>query len=263
MKEYTVFVMKSKHLELDMKVFVMLPKSYHKSDRFYPVLYMHDGQNIFDDKLSYKGVTWGVSEAYDENPELPEVVIVAIETSGDFRTDALVPIEFNFSDVGLPEYGDESVGGKTDEYLSFITKELKPYIDERYRTFKSPKNTALMGSSFGGVCSTYAAIKYTDYFSRFGCVSNAYYVIQDQLEELAKNADMSKVKKLYLDVGTKESSRDIESEQYIESNRRMYEIFKNKMNNDLLKFEIIEDGVHDELAWRARFPEIVQFLFND
>ena len=263
MKEYTITIMNSTHLETDMKVFVMLPKSYYKSQKSYPVLYMHDGQNLFDEKLSYNGTTWGIAEAYENYPELPEVIVVGIETEGDFRTDVLVPFTFSFDEVGMPEFGDKPVGGKTDQYLSFITKELKPFIDKKYRTFKNPKNTAIMGSSFGGVCSTYAALKYTDYFSRFGCVSNAYYVIQEELENLTKNANMSGVKKLYMDVGTKESSRDIESAQYIESNNRIYQILKDKMNHELIKLEIVKDAVHNELAWQARLPKIIQFLFND
>ncbi len=262
MKEFTTIYLPSKQLDRKMKVFVMLPNSYNKSQKHYPVLYMHDGQNLFDEELSYAGNTWGVFEAYEENPELPEVIIVGIETSND-RTNLLVPFEFNFKDLDMVHYGTEPVGGDTDKYLSFITKELKPIIDQKYRTFKSPKNTALMGSSFGGVCTTYAALTQQTYFSRFGCVSNAYYVIQKEMETLAKNASLTKIKKLYMDTGTKETSTDITQEKYIDSNQAIYDILKEKTDDSKIKFEIIEGAVHNEAAWKKRFPEIIQYLFND
>lgn len=262
MKQYTVLFIPSKQLNRTMKVFIMLPNSYTKSEKHYPVLYMHDGQNLFDEKLSYTGETWGVAEAYENHLDLPEVIIVGIETEDD-RTDLLVPFEFNFKDIGMSEYGTEPVGGMTDKYINFITKELKPHIDKTYRTFKSPKNTAMMGSSFGGVCTTYAALTQATNFSRFACVSNAYYVIQKEMETLAKNASLTKIKKLYLDTGTKETSTDISSEHYVSSNTDMYNILKEKINDSKIRFEIIEGAVHNEQAWRDRFPEIINFLFND
>lgn len=262
MKEYTVMYLHSKKLDRRMKVFIMLPKSYKTTEKHYPVLYMHDGQNLFDEQLSYAGEIWGVYEVYEENPDLPEVIVVGIETSED-RADLLVPFEFNFKDLNMSQYGDSPVGGLTEQYLGFITKELKPYIDKNYRTFKSPKNTALMGSSFGGVCSTYAALTHTAYFSRFGCVSNAYFVIQKQMENLAKAANLSKVKKLYMDTGTKESSTDIDAQNYIDSNTDIYNILNEKIDDAKIRFDIIEDAKHNEQAWRKRLPEIIQFLFND
>ena len=263
MKEYTIVRFPSKILKTELKVFVMLPKSYAKTQKHYPVLYMHDGQNLFDEALSYKGEIWGVYEMYEECPELPEVIIVGIETAGEYRSDLLVPYTFNFKDLGFDQYGTKDYGGLTDDYLQYIIHELKPYIDQKYRTFKSPKNTAIMGSSFGGVCSTYAAIKYNKHFSRFGCLSNAYWVIQKEMEEAAQEASIHTIKKLYLDTGTKESSRAIEAEQYIDSNQKIYDILKTKIDPERIRFDIIADAVHSENAWRERLPNIISFLFND
>lgn len=263
MKEYRVIKFESKHLLRDVRVFVMLPKSYYTSDKFFPVMYMHDGQNLFDEITGYGGQTWGILDIYEENPDLPEVIIVGIENGGGERSNELVPFTFNFSELGYPEYGNDEYGGNTENYMRFITKELKPYIDRVFRTFKSPKNTALMGSSFGGVCTTYAACLYQAYFSRFGCVSNAYYVIQDQMETLVSKSSFNNVKKLYLDTGTKESSSAMDSEKYIDSNKSVYSIFKEKIDSEKIKFELIEDAVHNEAAWNERFADIIRFLFND
>jgi len=241
----------------------MLPSNYRNTQKRYPVLYMHDGQNLFDAKTGYKNMTWGILEAFEENPKLPEVIIVGIENGGEKRSDELVPIPFNFSNIGNPEYGEDTYGGKTDDYLCFIINQVKPYIDKHFRTYKSAKNTAIMGSSFGGVSSMYAACHYNNYFSRFGCLSNAWYVVQDEMEKMIQKSDLSKVKKLYMDVGTKESSKALNNELYISSNNKVYDIIKDKLDPSKLKYEIIEGAKHYETAWAKRLPVIIRFLFND
>ena len=120
-----------------------------------------------------------------------------------------------------------------------------------------------MGPSFGGLSSTYAAVKYSDYFSRFGCVSNAYYPIQSAIEDLIKKSDFSKVKKFYMDVGTKEENDEDAREKYIVSNQVIFEILSEKIVPEKLKFKVIKDAIHNESAWEKRFPEILKFLFKD
>lgn len=262
MKEYRVVKMHSEELGREVSIYIMLPQSYFKSEKFYPVLYMHDGQNIFDGLGSYHGESWGILEAYEEHPDLPEVVIIGIENGGKARSDELVPFSFYFKDVKEAEYANVSFGGKTNDYLGFIINVVKPYIDKTFRTYKSPKNTGIMGSSFGGVCSTYAALQYTSHFSRFGFLSNAYFVVQKEMETLAKNTDLSDVKRLYMDVGTKEGSSSTERLSYVESNQRIYNILKEKMPRSRIRFDIVEDAKHNEPEWEKRFPDIIRFLFN-
>lgn len=263
MREYRTLIMRSKELNRDVRIFIYLPKSYDKTDRFYPVLYMHDGQNLFDDALAYGNTSWGIIKSYEENPDLPEVIIVGIENGGEERSNELVPFTFRFKDYGMTNMPDEDFGGKADIYLQFITTKVKPYIDKTFRTFKSPKNTALMGSSFGGLNTLYASMMYTEYFSRFGCVSNAFYVVQEQIEKLAQKSNFDRVKKIYLDVGTKETSRSIDNEMYVESNNAIYDILRDKIDPNIIQYKVIENGVHNEGDWEKRFPEIIQFLFND
>ena len=120
-----------------------------------------------------------------------------------------------------------------------------------------------MGSSFGGVCSAYAAVEYGEYFSRFGCVSNAWYVIQEKMKQVVSKADLSHVKKFYMDVGDAEDSTVIESQRLIDSNNEIFEILKEKIEFKKLKYVIAEGAVHNENAWRERFADIITFLFND
>ncbi len=255
MKEYSTFKLYSKELKRELRMYVSLPKSYYTTDKYYPVLYMCDGQNLFDDFQAKYGKSWGILEAYETNPDLPELIIVGIESNDD-RSDELVPFKFKFEEDG------KVWGGKTDNFLDFIVENLKPVINKRYRTFKSPKNTGIMGSSFGGVCSTYAALKYSEHFTRFGCVSNAYFPIQNEMVELSKKSDLSKIKKIYLDVGTKESDNVEHVKLYLDSNQEIYDILRPRLDSENIKFEIIEGAIHNESAWEKRFPDIIKFLFN-
>ena len=257
MKEYRVIKMYSEELEKEKRIYLYLPQSYSVSDKSYPVLYMHDGQNLFDEKTAYLNSSWDIIDSCYENPDMPEIIIVGIESDAD-RSDELAPYKFTYQN------GKEA-GGKADLYLSFIASSVKPYIDQNFRTLKSPENTGIMGSSFGGVNSTYAAFTYGAYFTRFGCVSNAFYFggFFDRLKLLAKDSDLHNVKKFYMDVGTTETESKNINELYLETNKEMYEILKEKIDESHIQYNIIDGGVHHESAWKKRFPDIIKFLFND
>jgi predicted alpha/beta superfamily hydrolase len=258
MKEYRVVKMYSKTLKREKRVFIYLPKSYQTSDKFYPVLYMHDGQNLFDELTGYMNNTWNIMNVYLEHPDLPEVIIVGVESDKEKRAEELIPFPFRYRN-GIED------GGKADEYLAFIIKDVKPYIDSTFRTFKSPKNTGLMGSSFGGVNSLYAATMYSEYFTRFGCLSNAlmYQEFYKPLKELMKNQSYKKIKKLYMDCGTKETNEKMMNDLYVDLNKEVYDILHEKIDDDRIKFEVIKDAIHHETAWEKRLPDILNYLFNE
>jgi predicted alpha/beta superfamily hydrolase len=252
MREYHVLEMESEELNRTVKIYLYLPASYEHNDRFYPVVYMHDGQNLFDDSIAYKG-SWKILESM-EDPSMPELIIVGINSTTT-RSNELLPLTFDFD--------GEIVGGDAKKYYQFIISELKPMIDQRFRTFKSAKYTAIMGSSFGGVSSLYAASRYSNFFSRFGCLSNAHYVLGEPFYELMRESDLSKVRKLYMDVGTEETSgASISSEDYVKSNEKLYEILQEKLPEEDLFFQIVEGAKHDEDAWSKRFKDIIKFLFE-
>ena len=257
MNEYRVLTLFSPELNKEKRIYVYLPKSYNNTDKLYPVLYMHDGQNLFDDKTAHMNCSWRIMDSYINNPDLPELIIIGIESDED-RSDELVPYEFTFQD-------GTKAGGKADLYLNFITKTLKTYIDKTYRSFKSSKNTGIMGSSFGGVNSTYAALAYGDTFTRFGCISNAYYYggFFHKLKELTKNTNLKTVKKFYMDCGTTETNDSRVNKLYLDTNKDMFSILQGKIKESYLKFEVIEDGIHHEKDWEKRFPDIIKFMFND
>lgn len=258
MLEYSTIRLYSKELETEKRVFVYVPKSYDTSDKFYPVLYMHDGQNLFDDKLAFQNRGWRLMDLFEEYADIPEVIIVGIESDGRSRTDELIPFPFQF-----PK-NDRLFGGKANLYLDFIVQTVKPLIDQRYRTFKNRKNTAIMGSSFGGVNSFYAALKYQSHFARFACMSGAFhYSFLEPFVELLENTALSGVKKLYMDTGTMETD-DIETnERYIESNRKLASICNQKLDDVHFRYVEVEGAKHHERDWEKRFPEIMKFMFNE
>ena len=114
MKEYKVFIIDSKELKREVRVSVFLPKSYRKTDSHYPVLYMHDGQNLFDNNLAFFKKSWGIMEAYMNDPTIPEVIIIGVDST-DTRTEELVPFVF------YDQNEKELHGGDSDKYYSFIT----------------------------------------------------------------------------------------------------------------------------------------------
>ncbi len=255
MRGFSVFKLYSKELKRDIEISILLPKDYYESLEKYPVLYMTDGQNLFDDSLAAYKKSWGILTTYENEKALPNLIIVGIY-SNEERSNELVPYQFSFT-------GETKIwGGKAKFFLEFIIKTLIPYIDSNYNTIPSSKQRGIMGSSFGGLLATYAALKYNAYFTRFGCVSNAYYPVISELIVDLEKSDLSKVKKFYMDVGTKESTIQEENDLYLETNQLVYQILKNKLTNEQLKFAIIKGAIHHESAWEIRFPLIIEYLFE-
>jgi predicted alpha/beta superfamily hydrolase len=159
-------------LERTRRIWLYLPPDYDESDRYYPVLYMHDGQNLFDEITSYAG-EWEVDETLNElaqqGYQVP--IVVGIDNGGAFRIDELTPW-----------YNDEyDAGGQGDEYIDFIVETLKLHIDENYRTLPDAENTGIMGSSLGGLISWYGTLKYPSVFSKSGIFSPAYWINYDSI----------------------------------------------------------------------------------
>ncbi|HEY8570154.1 alpha/beta hydrolase [Microbulbifer sp.] len=137
---------------------IYLPSGYEESDRRYPVLYMHDGQNLFDDATSYVG-EWGVDESLNQLAQTCglEVIVVGIDHGDKLRMTELNP------------YDNERFGsGEGNAYVDFLVKELKPRIDREYRTLADRDHTAIMGSSMGGLISNHAINRYPDIFGMAG-----------------------------------------------------------------------------------------------
>ena len=248
----------SPQLNNERNIFVYLPPSYHNSSRHYPVLYMHDGQNLFDSATSFAG-EWGVDEAMEmlANKEGVEAIIVGVPNMGAERLNEYSP----FVD---PTLG----GGDGNHYVGFIANTLKPLIDQEFRTLPQRRTTGIMGSSMGGLISLYAFFRREDVFGYAGVMSPSLWFAKGAVYHYVETASYLPGR-IYLDAGTREmgGSRDAhssrkESRQYYASVRRMKRILVQKGYRPIRDILHVEEkwAPHSESAWARRFPRAIRFF---
>lgn len=241
------------------KIQVYLPNNYNVVSRSYPVLYMHDGQNVFENEDAIGGVALELN-TYLEQTKL-DLIVVAIDqnTYGNERINEYCPwINGQFSEKLIGE--KSSLGGKRKEYINFIVNVLKPLMDSNYRTEKY--QTYMAGISLGALISTYAACCYPHIFKRVAAISSAYYRNQEEIEKLLKMRNISHLERFYLDCGTMESGQNDEiSKLFLSSNKTIYEILRYK--NVTSRFNIIERGEHNYKAFKDRVPDFITYLTSE
>lgn len=228
------------------KIRLYLPPSYNASTKRYPVVYMHDAQNLFDDSTSFAG-EWGVDESLNDlsNSDNFEVIVVGIDNGADKRTNEMSPWDH-------PDFGK----GEGKLYIDFIVKIIKPYIDQNYRTLPDKENTAIMGSSMGGFISHYAAFEYQDVFGRTGIFSPSYW-FSDKVFTFTKDKKIDKRHKIYLLAGLKEGS------EMSENTQKMYdEIVASNHPKENIQIYIDPEGEHNEGFWRMHFTKAIVWMFN-
>ncbi len=228
-------------LNRNRRVWIYLPGGYAQSHARYPVLYMHDGQNLFDDATSFAG-EWGVDEALDSAKK--KCIVVGIDNGGEKRMNEYNP------------YDHEKFGkGEGNLYLEFLVKNLKPYIDKHFRTKKDPENTLIAGSSMGGLISMYAVLKYPKVFAKAGVFSPAFWVAPDlgkDIEKLAKNSTHKHLR-IYFYAGEQEGSEMVQKMLYV------FELMRKKAAPKM-KVKINAEGKHNEPTWRDEFPSFCNWI---
>ncbi|WNB91220.1 alpha/beta fold hydrolase [Bacillus sp. NEB1478] len=243
--------------DIERQIRVCLPEGYKESRDCYPVLYMHDGQNLFRDEDASYGVSWGLEDFLKESKTPLIIVGIDCNHEGFERLNEYGPWEN--PTVGPELLQIEGVfGGKGESYIEFLLYTLKPLIDEKYRT--KPNETLMAGSSMGGLISTYAACRYPHIFRKIASLSTAYWFNQNEIENFIERSDLSAAEKFYLDIGSDEDTSKVDSKHYIRSSEKVYEILKKKGVD--VRFEVIEGGKHHESSWRERMPEIIHYLMD-
>lgn len=232
-------------LDRTRRIWVYLPPDYDETMKNYPVLYMHDGQNLFDELTSFAG-EWEVDETLnnlaDEGYRVP--IVVGIDNGGVDRIDELTPW-FN------PSWG----GGQGDEYMAFIVETLKPHIEANYRTLTGRENTGIMGSSLGGLISVYGALKYQYVFSKCGSFSPAYWINNDSIWDFIALIGRQDDIRFYQNIGEFEQQTSIELLLQMEDSLRSIG-FSNIFS------KVIAGGEHNEATWRDDFREAYLWLFD-
>ncbi|QCJ47340.1 alpha/beta hydrolase [Haloprofundus sp. MHR1] len=234
------------------RVSAYLPPSYRGSDADYPVLYMHDGQNLFDERTSNDG-EWRVDETMQRlSEEGIEAIVVAVPHGTDNRRNEYTPHEHE-------KFG----GGDADAYLDFLVSELKPAIDREFRTRTDRDSTGLMGSSLGGLVSLYGYFEQAQTFGFAGVMSPAFWWNREIFDYVDARTYFSG--KLYFDVGGDERPDDPErTREYVEDAERMVELLReNGYDEDELRFVVDDEAVHHEDAWADRLPDALRFLLSD
>jgi len=219
-------------------IVVYLPPSYNlNSQKRYPVLYMHDGQNIFDKYTSAFGKEWFVDEKVDfliKKNVIEEIIVVGIYNGLSERIN-----EYTWNKD--PQYG----GGEGKNYAEFIVNNLKPFIDKNYRTKADRENTALLGSSLGGLISFYLINNYKNYFGKAGFMSPSFWWNNKESTREKINFTNSTI---WLDCGTREGTN---YQSLIDNVNTVYNNILKVESNDVLKY-IHEGAEHNEEAWATR-----------
>ena len=237
-------------------VLVYLPRGYRRfSRRRYPVLYLQDGQNVFDAATSFSGVEWGVDEAAErlikENLIEP-LIVVAVANTGEQRIDEYAPTR---GVIDAKAKRKKRSKGLARKYGHFLMDELKPYIDRKYRTNPGAEFTGLGGSSLGGLVTFAIGILYPQVFGRLMVMSPSIWWDNFAIYRLVDSIPQKPPLKVWLDIGTAEPGW----EQARELVNRLLEKGW-KLQKDLQYMEA-QGADHSEAAWAARVEPALRFLF--
>lgn len=239
------FTIDAPQLDTNRQIWVYLPSSYNSGAQKYPVLYLQDAQNLFDQSTSFSG-EWRVDEILDSLKT--EMIVVGIEHGGEKRIEELTPYPH-------PEYK----GRKADLYLDFILTSLIPEIKQRYRVTTGPESTFIGGSSLGGLFAYYSVLKHPEIFGK-GLIFSPSLWYNEEIFDFTEMADIKKIRdnKLYIRAG------DSESETMIPL---MFRIRQQLIDKGYFPCNIyaraIPEGKHNEKFWSSLFPDAVMWLLGN
>ncbi|MGT2925129.1 alpha/beta hydrolase [Streptococcus caviae] len=249
------------------RIRVLLPKDYDKEDwASYPVLYMHDGQNIFYSKESYSGYSWKIIPTIKQHKELPKLIIVGIDNAGSNRLNEYAPW---MTDVGTtPETA--SVGGDGMAYGDWLVHTVKPFIDDNYRTKPDRQNTLLAGSSMGGIITAYMGAAYPDIFGNLGIFSLASWFSERDFLRFCDYHPLNTDSKVFIQVGTKEGDEVDEAfapnmnQAYIDCTLHYYQsLLRTGHPMENIDLHIMANEIHHEKYWADHFIEFLKFTLKE
>lgn len=235
-------------LNRNRRIWLYLPPDYATSTKRYPVLYMHDGQNLFDVRTSFSG-EWQIDESLNELFRKGDYgcIVVGIDNGGSTRLD-------EYSPWVNAQYG----GGQGDEYTDFIVQTLKPYLDAHYRTQADRQGTAIMGSSMGGLVSMYAFAERQDVFSKAGVFSPAFWFAGDEpVKHVLAHPRQGDGRIYFLAGGAEPASVATNVRSVADA------MTKGGFSNNEIYVKTPTDGAHAEWFWAREFPAAYQWLFSN
>ena len=234
-------------LQKKRNIWIYLPENYKDTEKKYPVLYMQDGQNLFDKATSYTG-EWEVDETLDRLSASDglELIVVGIDHGGQDRIDEYSPYK-------LKSYESKVQG---HNYVKFISEELKPFVDANYRSLPERENTGIMGSSLGGLISFYAAMEFDQVFGFAGVFSPSFELIDPSIarDDIAKPLTNTRI---YLMCGDQESGN-----MAPEMKKMTEQLVASGFDPANIRSEVIKGGKHNEELWKNEFESAVRWLLT-
>ena len=242
---------RSKFLRNQRSLVVYLPPGYNEQQqRRFPVLYLHDGQNLFDGSTSFiQGQDWHVGQSADAEilvGRVEPLIIVGIYNTGKARIHEYTPTR-------VPRLG----GGRADRYGKFVMEEVIPFMNREYRVESGPDRTGIGGSSLGGLVSLYLGLSRPDVFGKIAALSPSVWWNQRVIHTFAAGMNVESRPRIWLDIGTREGPRIVEDvERYRDILvRRCWQYERD------LHYERVEGGEHNEAAWAQRVAPFLRFLY--
>ncbi len=240
----------SRFLKHPHDVLVYLPPCYEEEpERHYPVLYLHDGQNLFDDATAFSR-EWGVDETAERliaEGAIEPLIIVGMYNAGEQRLDEYTPIRD----------GSMTGGGKGEAHGRMLVEELKPFIDAAYRTRPEAASTGVGGSSLGGLVSLYLGLRHSGVFWRLAVISPSAWWGDRYLARRVKALSHKPPLRIWLSVGTEEGAGVVDDVEEV----RDALVERGWQEGEDLHFELVEGGRHDEAAWGAIVEPMLRWLF--
>lgn len=228
------------------RISALLPHDYHTSGKKYPVLYLNDGQNLFNENAPFGN--WAIDKELEKlaREGFGDIIIIAIDNGGEDRITEYLPY-FN------PKYGK----GEGVLYLNFIKDTLIPYINKTYRTRTDSENTGIGGSSMGGLISLFAGLNYQTTFSKILVFSPSLWIAPKILQQ-ARNFNPDLPVHLYIYAGGRESKNHLPNVIRLKDR-----LLNGKKHFDKLDVHLALNprGTHNEYFWRKEFPKAVKWLF--
>jgi predicted alpha/beta superfamily hydrolase len=233
---------------------VYLPPAYEESgDTRYPVLYMHDGNNLFDSNESFQGIEWQVDETAERmiaQKQIPPVIIVGIYNGGEFRDEEFTPFWSNVK--GKP--------GKADQYAKFVVEEVKPFIDATFRTMPDRAHTSLAGSQLGGMVTLFMAKNNKDTFGQFAVLTPRLRTSDKVLlDQLGNDWSWAKGARIWIDQSDK-GGKEYPGPDPIADAKAF--VAKLQAAQADLKYTEFPGTEHNESAWQKRVDQVLTFLYG-